>query len=146
MLSISAYSKELEGLNQLVSRNPLFLSDKSDVQIIASRCSALYLVLNFRAEEAFQSKDPKGIASEYLEKASVYNQVREVLCKAENMSQLCINQQKDFSKSYADITVNNWKKNSDLFNGIVNNDLNVCDDNHPFFKRLARNLSKEIKK
>lgn len=107
MLSISAYSKELEGLKQLVSRKSLFLSDKSDVQIIASRCSALYLVLNFRALEAFQSKDLKGIASEYFEKASVYNQAREFLCKAENMSQLCINQQKDFSKSYADITVNN---------------------------------------
>ena len=142
MISISAYSEELESLKQFISRKPLFFSDESDTQVIANRCSALYVILSSRVEN---SKNLKSLSEIYINKAIVYSQVREILSKANNIKELSRNQQKYFAKRYADITLKNWKEYDDILNGIVNEDLNVCEDNYPYFKKLAINLSKEIK-
>lgn len=146
MISISAYSEELESLKQLVNRKPLFFSDKSDTQMVATRCSALYIILSSRAEDPSNSKDLKTLSEAYINKAVVYSQARAVLSKAANMREYSRDQQKYFAKSYADMTLDNWKRYDDILKGIVNEDLNVCEDNYPYFKKLAINLSKEIKK
>ena len=142
MISISAYSEELESLKQLVSRKPLFFSDKNDTRVIANRCSALYVILSSRVEGLSNSKDLKTLSEAYINKAVVYSQVREALSKEDNMRELSRIQQKDFAKRYADMTLSNWKRYDDILKGIVNEDLNVCEDNYPYFKKLAINLSK----
>ena len=134
---------ELETLKQFINRKPSFLSDKNDTELIASRCSALYLVLSSRAETVPKSKELKGIAADYGHRAGVYDEVREVISKVTRSPQ---NQQKEFAQSYADTTLKNWKQSNDIFKGIVNDDLDVCRDNYAYFKKLAVNLSKEIKK
>jgi len=126
MISISAYSQELESLKQFTGKKPLFISDKDDTEFVASRCSALYLVLGSRANEAFNQKDPQGIAAEYLDKAVIYDKAREILLKAkDNLKEPAKNQQKDFAKTYGDLTLSNWKKNGDLFKGLVNEVLTI---------------------
>jgi hypothetical protein len=134
---------ELEPLKQFINRKPSFLSDKNDTELIASRCSALYLVLSSRTETVPKSKDLKGIATEYADLAGVYDEVREVISKVTKSPQ---NQQKEFAQSYADTTLKNWKQSNDIFKGIVNDDLDVCRDNYAYFKKLAVNLSQETKK
>ena len=109
---------------------------------MASRCSALYLVLSSRTEGS-KSNELQGIAKEYSNRAEIYDEVREVISQVTKSSN---SQQKDFAKSYRDITLMNWKQYNDIFKGMVNDDLDVCRDNYPQFKKLATNLSKEIKK
>ena len=138
---------ELEPLKQFINRKPQFISDKSDVQFIATRCSALYLVLSSRTDEASKAKDMQGMTKEFVDRAATYEQVREVLSRATGLrGEPSRNQQKDFAKSYADITLSNWKQSNDLFRGIVGEDLGVCRDSYPYFKKLATNLYKDIKK
>lgn len=147
VIPLYSYAAELEPLKQFINRKPQFIVDKSDVQFVATRCSALYLVLSSRTDEASKAKDMQGMTKEFVDRAATYEQVREVLSRATDLrGELARNQQKDFAKSYADITLVNWKKNGDIFEGMVNDDLNVCQDNYPYFKKLATNLSKEIKK
>jgi len=142
-ISFPIDAAELEPLKQFINRKPLFLSDKNDTELIASRCSALYLVLSSRTEAVPKSKELKGIATEYADRAGVYDEVREVISKVTKSPQ---NQQKEFAQSYANATLMNWKQSNDIFKGIVNDDLDVCRDNYPYFKKLAVNLSKETKK
>ena len=142
-ISFAIDAAELEPLKQFVNRKPFFLSDKNDTELIASRCSALYLVLSSRTEAVPKSKELKGIANDYADRAGVYDEVREVISKITKSPQ---NQQKEFAQSYADTTLMNWKQSNDIFKGIVNDDLDVCRDNYPYFKKLAVNLSKETKK
>jgi hypothetical protein len=134
---------ELEPLKQFINRKPLFLADKNDIKFVASRCSALYLVLSFRAEGVSELKELRDIAGEYADRAVTYNQAREIVSKVTEPSTA---QQKEFARSYADITLTNWKQSGDLFKGIINDDLDVCLDNYAYFKKLAVNLSKDIKK
>ena len=137
------HAAELEPLKQFINRKPLFFSDKNDTEILASRCSALYLVLSSRVEEADKSKELRYISSEYADRALVYNQVRNFMSKVTKTSP---SHQKEFAQNYADITLKNWKQSNDIFKGIVNDDLDVCRDNYDFFKKLAAKLSKETKK
>ena len=102
-ISYPINAAELEPLKQFINRKPLFLSDKNDTELIASRCSALYLVLSSRTEAVPKSKELKGIATEYADRAGVYDEVREVISKVTKSPQ---NQQKEFAQSYADTT---WK-------------------------------------
>lgn len=142
MISISAYSEDLESLKQITGKKPLFILDKHDSQMVATRCSALYIILSVRAENSLNSKDLKTLSEAYINKAVVYSQVKEVLFKADNMEEFSKDQQKYYAKKYADITLNNWKKYDNILNGIVNEDLNVCENNYPYFKKLAINLYK----
>jgi len=134
---------ELEPLKQFINRKPSFLSDKNDTELIASRCSALYLVLSSRTEAVPKSNELKGIATEYADRAGVYDEVREVISKVTKSPQ---NQQKEFAQSYADTTLKNWKQSNDIFKGIVSDDLDVCRDSYPYFKKLSINLSQDLKK
>jgi hypothetical protein len=114
---------------------------------MATRCSALYFLLSARIEEASKAKDMQGMNKEFVDRAATYEQVREVLSRATGLrGEPSRNQQKDFAKSYADITLSNWKQSNDLFRGIVGEDLDVCRDSYPYFKKLATNLYKDIKK
>lgn len=141
-MSISAHAQELESLAQYIHRKPLFISDKNDTLYVASRCSALYLVLSSRIEEA-KIKDLRPTIKEYDDRAVTYNQVRAILSKATGPSvDLSMKQQKDFAKIYADITLRNWKYSNDIFAGTIEQDLGVCRDNFSDFKKLAVNLSK----
>jgi len=137
------HAAELEPLKQFINRKPLFFSDKNDTELLASRCSALYLVLSSRVEEAAKSKELRYISSEYADRSLVYNQVRNFMSKVTKTSP---SHQKEFARNYADITLKNWKQSNNIFKGIVNDDLDVCSDNYGYFKKLAANLSKEIKK
>jgi len=134
---------ELEPLKQFINRKPLFLADKNDTKFVASRCSALYLVLSSRAEDISKSKDLRDIALDYADRAVTYDRVREIVSKVTESSRT---QQKEFAQSYADITLTNWKQSGDVFKGIISDDLDVCLDNYVYFKKLAVNLSKETKK
>ena len=141
-MSCSLHALELESLKQFINRKPSFLSNKNDTELVASRCSALYLVLSSRTEGS-KSKELQDIAKEYANRADAYDEVREAISQVTKSSST---QQKDFAKSYGDITLMNWKQYNDIFKGMVNDDLDVCRDNYPYFKKLAINLSKEIKK
>lgn len=141
-ISTSMYAKEIEHLKEFVKRKPLFLSDKTDTVSIASRCSALYLVLSSRTESP-KSKELQAVSQEYAARAYTYDQVREVISKVTGSSKAM---QKEFIMYYADITLLNWKENGDLFKGVVGEDLDVCSHNYADFKKLANHLSKEIKK
>ncbi len=138
-----AYAAELEPLKQFINRKPLFLKDKNDTEVIASRCSALYLVLSSRTEELQKSKELQGVVKDYGDRAVIFDQVREVISQVTKSSQ---SQQKEFVQSYADMTLSNWKQSSDIFKGMVSDDLDVCRDNFAYFKKLSINLSKDIKK
>lgn len=138
-----ADAAELEPLKQFINRKPLFLRDKHDTEVIASRCSALYLVLSSRTEEFQKSKDLQDIAKDYGDRAVVFDQVREVISQVTKSPQSL---QKGFAQSYADMTLSNWKQSNDIFKGMVRDDLDVCRDNFAHFKKLSINLSKDIKK
>jgi hypothetical protein len=145
--SVPLHAAELEPLKQFINRKPSFISDKVDTQFVATRCGALYLVLSSRTDEVSKEKDLKALGKEYAERAFIYDKVREIFSRVTDpRGELSKQQEKDFAKNYADITLRNWKQNSDLFKGIVNDDLDVCRDNYPYFKKLANNLSKDIKK
>lgn len=146
MVSMQAHSQELVGLKELISSKPLFFSKKNDTQIIASRCSALYLVLDSRSDEALHLNATQALSSVYLDRALVYNQVKEILSKADNTREISQGQQKLFAKCYADITMSNWKNYGDIFKGIVNDDLDVCEKNYSYYRKLALGLNKETKK
>ena len=146
-MSCSIHAAELESLQQFIKKKPTYLSDKNDVEMMASRCSALYVVLSARAEEASSSKELKGTAKEYTNRALVFDEVREIFSKVtDHKLQSSTTQQKEFGKIYADMTLMNWKQSGDLFKGIVNEDLDVCRDHYFHFKKLSVNLSKDIKK
>jgi hypothetical protein len=142
-LASFADAAELESLKQFINRKPLFLSDKNDTEVIASRCSALYLVLSSRTEEFQKSKDLQGIAKDYADRAVVFDQVREVISKVTDPPQ---SQLKTFAQIYADLTLSNWKQSNDVFKGMVSDDEDVCRDNYAYFKKLSINLSKDLKK
>ena len=143
-VSLFAHAQELESLEQYIHRKPLFISDKNDTLYVASRCSALYLVLSTRIEEAAKTKDLKSTIKEYEDRAVTFNQVRTILSKATGSSvDMSMKQQKDFAKTYADLTLRNWKYGGDIFSGIIEQDFGVCRDNFPDFKKLAINLSKD---
>jgi len=142
-ISFPIDAAELEPLKQFINRKPSFLSDKNDTELIASRCSALYLVLSSRTETVPKSKELKGIAADYADRARVYDEVREVISKVTKSPQ---NQQKEFAQSYANTTLMNWKQSNDIFKGIVSDDLDVCRDNYAYFKKLSINLSQDLKK
>ena len=146
-MSCSLHAAELESLKQFINRKPLFLSDKNDTELVASRCSALYLVLSSRTEKVSNSKEVQSIAKEFGEQAFVFDQVREVISKVtDHKIQSSVSQQKQFAINYADITLTSWKQYNDIFRGMVNDDLDVCRNNYPQFKKIANNLSKEFKK
>ena len=145
-MSLSSYAADLEPLKQFIKRKPLFLSNKNDVEIVASRCSALYLVLSARTENVPKSKELQGLIKEYDERGTVFESVRDVFSRESMISsQSSKNQQRVFAKTYADMTLSNWKQSGDLFKGMVNDDLDVCRDNYAYFDRLADRFSKEIK-
>jgi hypothetical protein len=146
-IPLSSSAAELEPLKQFINRKPQFISDKSDAQFVATRCSALYFILGSRAEEASKTKDVQNIAKDYTERAVIYEKARAIFSRVAYLKgELSNAQQKDFAKSYTDITLVNWKKSGDIFEGMVNDDLGVCRDNYVYFKKLATNLSKEAKK
>ncbi len=138
-ITSSLYAAELEPLKQFINRKPLFFSDKNDTEMLASRCSTLYLVLGSRIEAVPKSKEMQDISKEYADRAVAYDQVREVISKVTKSS---ITQQKEFAQNYANMTLINWKKHDDIFKGMVNDDLDVCQNNYIYFKKLAVNLSK----
>jgi hypothetical protein len=141
-MSSSIRATELEPLKEFIKRKPIFLSDKNDTVVMASRCSALYLVLSSRTE-ALKSRELQGVSQEYSSRAYTYDQVREIISRVTDPSS---SMQREFMMRYADITLMNWKEYGDLFKGIVGEDLDVCSQNYADFKKLANHLSKEIKK
>lgn len=84
-ISCSLHAKELESLKDFINRKPLFLSDKDDTEFVASRCSALYLVLSSRTEGS-KSSELQSIAKEYANRADAYDEVREVMSKVTKSS------------------------------------------------------------
>jgi hypothetical protein len=144
VMTSSVYAAELESLKQFTNSKPSFISDKMDTQFAATRCAALYFVLSSRIEEISKEKALNVIAEDYADRAVTYDQVRDIFSKViKTRDASSNNQEKKFAKRYSDITLSNWKQGNNLFKGIVNEDLDVCHENYPYFKKLATNLSKK---
>lgn len=137
-MSLSGHALELVPLKEFILKKPLFLSNKDDTEVVASRCSALYLVLGSRAEGLTPSKEVQSVVKLYKEHAVTYENAREILSKESLLKALqSQNRQKDFAKHYASVTLADWKQGDDPFKGSVSNDLDVCADNYPYFKKLV---------
>jgi hypothetical protein len=143
ILSSFAHAKELEPLADFVRRNPLFMAQLRDSQMLVSRCSALYLVLSIRLNEMQYKKDGDDLIFHFTKTAENYEESRLALSKAGKYDEASTRfLQKDFAKKYSDITLANWKKGKGVFEGLIDEDLKVCADHAPYFKKLARNLAK----
>ena len=135
--------RELEPLDDFVRRNPLFISQLKDSQMLVSRCSALYLVLSIRLSDMQNKSDHNPLIAELTKTAESYEQARLALSKAVKYDEASSRfLQKDFAKKYSDITLNNWKKDKGIFEGLITQDLKVCEDHTPHYKKLAHLLAK----
>jgi hypothetical protein len=72
LLSSFAHAKELEPLADFVRRNPLFMTQLRDSQMLVSRCSALYLVLSVRLNEMQYKKDGDDLIFHFTKTAENY--------------------------------------------------------------------------
>ena len=143
LLSSFGHAKELEPLADFVRRNPLFMMQLSESQMLVSRCSALYLVLSIRLNEMQYKKDGDDLILQFTKTAESYEAGRLTLSKAGKYDEASTRfLQKDFAKKYSDITLANWKKDKGIFEGLINEDLKVCADHVPHYQKLVRNLAK----
>ena len=143
LLSSFANAKELEPLADFVRRNPLFMMQLRESQMLVSRCSALYLVLSVRLNEMQYKKDGDDLILQFTKTAESYEAGRLTLSKAGKYDEASTRfLQKDFAKKYSDITLANWKKDKGIFEGLINEDLKVCADHAPHYQKLVRNLAK----
>ena len=143
LLSSFANAKELEPLADFVRRNPLFMIELRDSQMLVSRCSALYLVLSIRLNEMQYKKDGDDLILQFTKTAESYEEGRLALSKAGKYDEASTRfLQKDFAKKYSDITLANWKKDKGIFEGLIDEDLKVCRDHAPYYKTLVRNLAR----
>jgi hypothetical protein len=115
--------------------------------MVVSRCSALYLVLSVRLYDMENKKEANTLISQLSKTAESYEVAREILSKTSLYDEQSTRfLQKEFAKKYAEITLTNWKKNNDLFNTLIREDLKVCEDNAPHFKKFTDKLSKELRR
>jgi hypothetical protein len=136
-------AKELEPLADFVRRNPLFMMELRDSQMLVSRCSALYLVLSVRLNEVQYKKDGDDLILQFTKNAESYEEGRVALSKTGKYDEASTRfLQKDFAKKYSVITLANWKKDKGIFEGLINEDLKVCRDHAPYYKKLTHNLAK----
>jgi hypothetical protein len=143
LLSSLVNAKELEPLADFVRRNPLFMTQLRDSQMLVSRCSALYLVLSIRLNEVQYKKDGDDLILQFTKNAESYEDGRLALSKAGKYDEASTRfLQKNFAKKYSVITLANWKKDEGIFAGLINDDLKVCRDHAPYYKTLVRNLAK----
>ena len=143
LLSSLVNAKELEPLADFVRRNPLFMTQLRDSQMLVSRCSALYLVLSIRLNEVQYKKDGDDLILQFTKNAESYEEGRLALSKTGKYDEASTRfLQKDFAKKYSMITLANWKKDEGIFAGLINDDLKVCRDYAPHYKKLVRNLAR----
>jgi hypothetical protein len=143
LLSSLVNGRELEPLTDLVGRNPLFMTQLRDSQMLVSRCSALYLVLSIRLNEVQYKKDGDDLILQFTKNAESYEEGRLALSKTGKYDEASTRfLQKDFAKKYSVITLANWKKDEGIFAGLINDDLKVCRDYAPHYKKLVRNLAR----
>ena len=67
------------------------------------------------------------------------------LKKIKKSSEIIIYTDSTYLKNGITIWIKNWKKNNDIFRGIVNEDYDVCEDHFLYYEKLTKNLSKEIR-
>ena len=146
LFSSVARSEDLQPLSKYTMRHPLFMSDVSDAQMIASRCSALFLILSTRSGEIKNKESIKDVIKHFAEKAEGYELTRLLLTKGSSSEGIKTRLlEKRFAKKYAEITLYNWKKSNDLFGGLIDQDRLTCEDHYPYFKKLNRNLAQALK-
>ena len=103
--------RELEPLADFVRRNPLFISQLKDSQMLVSRCSALYLVLSIRLSDMQNKSDHNPLIAEFTKTAEIYEQARLALSKAGKYDEASSRfLQKDFAKNIATSHLTNGKK------------------------------------
>ncbi len=147
LLSSMAEAIELEPLSDFVRHHPQFMTKMKDSQMVVSRCSALYLVLSVRLYDMENKKEANTLISQLSKTAESYEVAREILSKTSLYDEQSTRfLQKEFAKKYAEITLTNWKKNNDLFNTLIREDLKVCEDNAPHFKKFTDKFSKELRR
>ena len=138
-------ARELEPLADFVHRNPQFMTQLKDSQMLVSRCSALYVVLSVRLNEMQYKKDGDDLIAHLTKASESYELGRLTLSKAGKYDEPSTRfLQKDFAKKYSNITLANWKKDRGIFEDLINEDLKVCEDYAPHYKKLAHNLAKYI--
>lgn len=143
LFSSFVLAKELEPLADMVRHNPHFITKVKDSQMLVSRCSALYLVLSVRLYDMENKKEADTLIRQLSKTAERYEDARVILSKTSIYSEQSTRfLQKDFAKKYAEITLANWKKDNDIFNPIIREDLKVCADLAPHYQKLVRNLTK----
>ena len=147
LFSSFGHAKELEPLADMVRHNPEFITKVKDSQMLVSRCSALYLVLSVRLYDMENKKEADTLIRQLSKTAESYEEARVILSKTSIYSEQSTRfLQKDFAKKYAEITLANWKKDNDIFNPMIREDLKVCEDHAPYFKKFAKTLGREIKR
>jgi len=148
LLALPALANDIEPLKSYTQKRPLFLSDKHEAAQVASRCSALYLVLDARLID-LRDKDlsMKKVIDDLDEKAFHYHRAGSlILSQSKTEAEQGRTVQKAFTQHYGDLTLKNWKANNNIFKGSVGEDLSVCDQNYVYFKKLSITLARDLKR
>jgi hypothetical protein len=88
-------------------------------------------------------KDGDDLILQFTKNAESYEEGRLALSKTGKYDEASTRfLQKDFAKKYSMITLANWKKDEGIFAGLINDDLKVCRDYAPHYKKLVRNLAR----
>ena len=136
-----------ESLSDFSKREPFFIQKQESAHLFSMRCSALYFVLQTQLNAIPSDKDLKKLVKSLDEKISVYEEARIYLIDKKLDKQiLSETSQKEYANYYGQIIIKNWKKNGDIFQGVFDEDFNMCEDNFIYFKKLAKEISKEAKK
>jgi hypothetical protein len=92
-------------------------------------------------------KDLKKLIKSLDEKMSAYEESRIYLIdKKSDKKKLSETSQKEYANYYGQIILKHWKKSGDIFQGVFDEDFNMCEDNFIYFKKLTKEISKEAKK
>ena len=135
-----------ESLSDFTKRDPYFLENKAHANHVASRCSALYYSLQIQLEAFSNDNDLKATWLDIKNKAYILDQSRRYLKNDQShFDESSLPSQVGYLHFYASDIIKNWKKNNNIFQGVVNEDYNVCEDYFSYFKKFNINLSKEIK-
>jgi hypothetical protein len=134
-------------LSAYLKSHPDFLKNHIDTEYVALRCGGLYRVLYQRIEEAERDVKIRPLVQQYQHANRVYEIVGLVFSKSPNSSQTKFLQRYDETVSaYSSMVLRGWKKNNDLFQGVVGRDLDTCNAQLVYFEKLSKNFAKDLKR
>lgn len=135
----------LESLSDFTKKEPYFIENRAHAHFLATRCSALYLSLQIQLRAFSNDKDLKSTLEDIKHKAYIFDKSRRYLGNDPLHDEPSFASQGKYLEFYASHIIKNWKKNNDIFRGIINEDYDVCEDHFLYYEKLTKNLSKEIR-